>query len=212
MSHAGPQPPEAGLAARLEAEAALVAASLAAGCAWAAAGLVRLAGPAAAGERPGIVLPTAHLTRLGGAPLAALLRLGGAHPVPVGTVRDCPEEELREALGAAAAGLLVVDAGLTEVVAPARFLWLCREAGRPALVLDPASGRWPAWADGGAALVLSDGAALAGVASGILAGAAAAIAACRAVPAAAAFAAPAAVLEAIARRSVAGEPAQCQGA
>lgn len=209
MSHVPGSPagsaPEAGLARRLEAEAVAVAASLAAACAWAAAGLVRPA-PAAV---PRIVLPTAHLLRVEGAPLAALLRLGGAEPVPVGTVRDCPETELEDALAAAAAGLLVVADGVPEVVAPARFLWRCRCAGRPALLLDPASGRWAAWADGGADLVLIDGAVLTGVASGILAGSAGAIGACReARAAAAAFAAPPAVLEALAAGSAAGEPVQ----
>lgn len=215
MAHASDPPPgtdpEPRLAGRLEAEAVAVAASLAAACAWAAAGLARRSAPApqpSAAPRPRIVLPTAHLIRLGGAPLAALLRLGGAEPVPVGTVRDCLEAELDEALAMAAAGLVVVGEGVPELVAPARFLWLCRRAEVPALVLDPASGGWTAWADGGASLVLAEGAAVAGVACGILAGSAAWIGACRdARAAAAAFAAPPAVRQALAAGSAAREPA-----
>jgi seryl-tRNA(Sec) selenium transferase len=105
---------------------------------------------------------------------------------------------------------LFVDRELPEVLAPARFLWLCRRAGVPALILDPASGRWAAWADGGADLVVLDGRALAGTEAGILAGTAEAIAACAGVELAAAFRAPApvrAALEAaLAGAEAAGHP------
>ena len=69
----------------------------------------------------------------------------------------------------------------------------------PALILDPASGRWAAWVDGGAALVVLDCRTLLGVEAGILAGNAEAIAACRAAEAAsAAFHAPPALRAALA--------------
>lgn len=175
------------LAERLEAEAALLAASLPAALAWAVAGLVQRA----SGSRS-IVVPLGRLGRLAGAPLSALIGLGGGTPLPVGTVRDCPEAELERALAAPpAAALLVLEPELPELLAPARFLWLCRRARVPAVILDPGSGRWAAWADGGASLVLLDGRALAGVEVGILAGTAEAIAACAQCEAAAAtFAAP----------------------
>jgi seryl-tRNA(Sec) selenium transferase len=174
------------LAERLEAEAALLAAALPAALAWAVAGLVARAG----GPRS-ILVPLGQLGRLEAAPLAALIGLGGGTPLPVGTVRDCPEAELERALAEPpAAALLVLEPELPELVAPARFLWLCRRAHVPAVILDPGSGRWAAWADGGASLVLLDGRALAGVEAGVLAGTAAAIAACRATPVAAAFRAP----------------------
>jgi seryl-tRNA(Sec) selenium transferase len=178
---------EAVLADRLEAEGALLAASLAAATVWAAAGLL---GPGDKGGR--VVLPLAHLARLDGAPLTELIRLAGGAVTTLGTVRDCPETALERALGEApAAAALVVDPELPEVLPPARFLWLCRQARVPALILDPASGRWTAWADGGAALVVLDGRALLGVEAGILAGTAEAIAACRAAEApSAAFRAP----------------------
>lgn len=179
-------PLEAALADRLEAEAALLAASPAAALAWAVAGLLgRAAGPTA------LVLPTAHLARLDGAPLAGLVTLAGGTVRPVGTIADCPEAALEAALAGAAAALVVVDPALPEVVAPARFLWLCRRAAVPGVILDPASRRWSAWADGGAALVVADGRALPGVEAGILAGTAEAVEACRrAAAAAAAFRAP----------------------
>lgn len=193
---------EAVLAERLEAEGALLAASLAAATVWATAGLL---GPGDKGGR--VVLPLAHLARLDGAPLAELIRLAGGEPRAIGTVRDCPEAELARALAdRPAAALLLVDPELPEVLAPARFLWLCRQAAVPALILDPASGRWAAWADGGAALVVLDAGALLGVEAGILAGTAEAIAACRAAEAAsAAFHAPPTLRAALAGALAAGE-------
>ncbi|MCS7268953.1 MAG: hypothetical protein NZ704_12945 [Geminicoccaceae bacterium] len=196
------------LRALLECEAVLVAASLPAALAWAVAGLLRRSERGAA-----LVLPLAHLGRLQGAPLAELIRLGGAELRPVGTVGDCPEAEFVAALRRGAAGaLLFVAPEPPEVLAPARFLWLCRCEGVPAVVLDPASGRWAAWADGGAALVLLDGAALGGVACGLLAGSEEAIAACRAAEAAAAaFRAPGALLSALSAAFAASEKEQGRG-
>lgn len=192
------------LAERLEAEAALVAASLPAALAWAVAGLVQRASGSCS-----IAVPLGRLGRLEGAPLAALIRLGGGTPLPVGTVRDCPEAELERALAEpAAAALLVLEPDLPELLAPARFLWLCRRAKVPAVILDPSCGRWAAWADGGASLVLLDGRALAGVEAGILAGTAASIAACaRCEAAAAAFAAPGPLRAALVEALRAGERA-----
>jgi len=193
---------EAVLAARLEAEEALLAASLAAATVWATAGLL---GRGDKGRR--VVLPLAHLARLDGAPLTELIRVAGGEPEAVGTVRDCPEAEFARALAdRPAAALLLVDPELPEVLSPARFLWLCRQAEVPALILDPASGRWAAWADGGAALVVLDAGALLAVEAGILAGTAEAIAACRAAEAAsAAFRAPPALRAALAQALAAGE-------
>ncbi len=195
---------EAVLAERLEVEAALLAASLPAALAWAVAGLVERT----SGSRS-IAVPLGRLGRLEGAPIAALIGLGGGTPLPVGTVRDCPEAEFERALAEpAAAALLVVEPELPDVLAPARFLWLCRRAEVPAVILDPGSGRWAAWADGGASLVLLDGRALAGVEAGILAGTAEAIAACaRCEAAAAAFAAPGPLRTALVEALRAGERA-----
>lgn len=193
------------LAEKLEAEAVLPAASLAAALAWALAGLIARAAPA---HR--VLLPLAQLGRLEGAPLAALIRLAGGRPRPVGTVVDCPEPAFARALEERpAAALLVVDPALPEVLAPATFLFSCRRAAVPALILDPASQRWAAWADGGATLVVLDGAALTGVACGILAGTGEAIAACRAAEAAAAaFRAPPALEAALAAALAAGDERQ----
>lgn len=200
---------ERAIAERLEAEAALVAASLAAAFCWALAGLIARAAPAR-----GVVLPLAQLGRIEGAPLAGLIRLAGGRPRPVGTVADCPEPAFARALEERpATALLVVDPALPEVLPPASFLWCCRRARVPALILDAASGRWAAWADGGAALVVLDGAAWAGPACGILAGTGEAIAACRAAEAAAAaFRAPPVLRAGLAAVLAAGRQGQGQGA
>ncbi|MCL6608519.1 MAG: hypothetical protein K6T74_10535 [Geminicoccaceae bacterium] len=199
---------EAALAERLEAEAALLASSLAAATAWAVFGLV---GRTEVGRT--LVLPLAQLGRLDGAPLAELIRLAGGEARPVGTVRDCPDAAIARALDEAPAGAaLVVDPELPEVLPPASFLWLCRQARVPALIVDPASGRWAAWADGGAALVVLDCRTLLGVEAGILAGTAEAVAACRAAEAAsAAFRAPTALRAALGAALAAGEQGQGQG-
>jgi seryl-tRNA(Sec) selenium transferase len=200
---------ETALAERLEAEGALLAASLAAATVWALAGLL---GRGATGRD--VLLPLAHLGRIEGAPLAELIRLAGAEPRAVGTVRDCPEAELARALAdRPAAALLLVDPELPEVVPPARFLWLAREAAVPSLLLDAASGRWTAWLDGGASLVLLEAEALAGVEGGILVGDATAIAACRAAEAAsAACRAPTALRTALAAALAAREEREGRGA
>lgn len=195
------------IAARLEADAVLLAASLAAASAWAVGGLVALRAP----ERR-IVVPLAHLGRIAGAPLADLVRLAGAWLRPVGTVDACAEAAFARALDEKpAAALLYLDGKLPEVLAPARFLWLCRQAQVPAVVLDPNSGRWAAWADGGAALVVLDGGALLGVEVGLIAGSAEAITACRALSVAAAFAAPATARSALAAALAAREQGESEG-
>jgi seryl-tRNA(Sec) selenium transferase len=178
------------LAGLLTAEAAAVYRSLAGAVTVVAAALVAGTDPAAArrlpdaGGRPdGVVLPLAQAVELeDGLALTQLLRLGGAAPRLVGTAGRCEPDEVAAELArdGGVAGLHVRGGvGEAAVIGMAAFIWACRTAGRPALVLD-LTGEGPLAAlDAGADLVLLDPAtAFAAPSAGLVAGRASLLAAC----------------------------------
>jgi D-glucosaminate-6-phosphate ammonia-lyase len=152
----------AALARLLTAEAACLCSSPAAAVAVAVAG--RVAGmdlaavrglPEVAGRERRVVLPRGQVVELGGLSVLQLLRLGGAQPVEVGTVERCAAEELAAVLAGGAAAGLYVDGGPAPVgMAP--FVWECRGAGVPALVVGVGAGSPLAALDAGADLLVLD--------------------------------------------------------
>lgn len=177
------------VAERLHAEGGLATASLAGAVTLAAAacltGLdlarVRALPDRLAGGR-GVAVPAGQFVTFGDAPLEQLLRLAGAVPVPVGTVDAGGRHELEAALGPdMVAGLWVVGETTKPRDGPdlAGFVYTCRRAGKRTVVVDPASGRWTAWLDAGADLVVLDArAGLGGPEGGVLAGRLEAVRAC----------------------------------
>jgi D-glucosaminate-6-phosphate ammonia-lyase len=154
--------PLSALARLLTAEAACVCSSPAAAVAVAVAGCVAgldLAAvrglPEVAGRERRVVLPRGQVVELDGVSVLQLLRLGGARPVEVGAVERCAAEELAAVLAGGAAAGLYVDAGHAPVgMAP--FVWECRGAGVPALVVGVGAGGPLAALDAGADLLVLD--------------------------------------------------------
>lgn len=111
--------------------------------------------PQAHGLERRLVLQRRQVVEVDGVSLLQLLQLAGAEPVEVGTASRCGMDELAAYLAAgAAAGLFLAEAGAPGEL-PA-FVWACRSARVPALVLaDPTVGPLAAL-DAGADLVLVD--------------------------------------------------------
>lgn len=137
--------------------------------------------PDADGCRRPIVLQRGHATVIDGVPLLQLLRLAGGAPVEVGTARTCAADELAAVLTAgAAAGLFVAAEASEGLVDLPRFLWACRQARVPSIVLcGPALGPLAAL-DAGADLALVDPALVYdGPSAGLIAGGRGLVAACK---------------------------------
>jgi seryl-tRNA(Sec) selenium transferase len=111
--------------------------------------------PQTHGRECRLVLQRRQAVELAGVSLLQLLRLAGAAPVEVGTASGCETEELSAHLAEGAAAGLFLAEGVAPGELPA-FVWACREARVPALVLaDPTAGPLAAL-DAGADLVLVD--------------------------------------------------------
>jgi D-glucosaminate-6-phosphate ammonia-lyase len=135
--------------------------------------------PDTAGRPRRIVLQRGHAIELGGVPLLQLLRLAGAEPVEVGTVRRCAPDELDAALADGAVAGLCVAGTEPGLVDTARCVWACRTARLPSLVVADAAAGPLAALDAGADLVVIDVAALyGGPEAGVIAGRAGLVAAC----------------------------------
>jgi L-seryl-tRNA(Ser) seleniumtransferase len=176
------------LARLLTAEAAHVCSSIAGAAVVAVAGCVTGSDLATALRLPDvdrrerrIVLQLGQAAELGGVRLLQVLRLAGAQPVTVGMARACNEDELAATLAeGASAGLFVADPAndATGLVPLAPFVWACRRAGVPSLVLVP-GGLPLAALDAGADLVVVDVARVyGGPEAGLIAGRADLVAAC----------------------------------
>lgn len=111
--------------------------------------------PQAHGLERRLVLQRRHVVEVEGISLLQLLRLAGAAPIEVGTASGCRTDELSAHLALGAAAGLFLAEGVAPGELPA-FVWACREARVPALVLaDPTVGPLAAL-DAGAELVLVD--------------------------------------------------------
>lgn len=111
--------------------------------------------PQAHGLERRLVLQRRHVVEVEGVSLLQLLRLAGAIPVETGAASGCGTDELAAHLAQGAAAGLFVAEGAAPGELPA-FVWACREARVPALVLaDPTVGPLAAL-DAGADLVVVD--------------------------------------------------------
>jgi seryl-tRNA(Sec) selenium transferase len=129
--------------------------------------------PETGGRERRVVVQRGQVIELEGVSLLQLLRFAGAVPVEIGAARACPADALAAALAeGAAAGLLVAtDAGEGGLVALAPFVWACREAGVPAVVIAGCPPMPLTALDAGADLVLFDAARIAGApAAGLVVG------------------------------------------
>lgn len=149
----------------LTAEAAYLCRSLEAALVVTAAGCIAAPDPAEAttprpaGQENRILVPRRQVVRLGELSILQLLRFVGGSPVEVGTAEGWAVDELAVALRqGAAAGLFVIgdDPPVAEQGDMARFVWTCRKAGMPAVVLIAAKASPLAALDAGADLVLLD--------------------------------------------------------
>jgi seryl-tRNA(Sec) selenium transferase len=125
-----------------------------------------------------IVVQRGHVVELGGLSVAQILRIAGALPVEAGTVGRCREPELTALLAeGAASGLFIEAARGSELLGMAEFVWACRRAGVPSVVV--AADVPLAALDAGADLVVVDVAqAYGGQELGLIVGHAEALAAC----------------------------------
>jgi D-glucosaminate-6-phosphate ammonia-lyase len=173
------------LARLLTAEAACACSSFAGAAVVAVAG--RVAGmdlaaarrlPDAAGRERRVVLPRAQVVELAGCSVLQLLRVAGAEPVEVGTVERCAVEELAAVLAEGAVAGVHVERGPSPIgMAP--FIWACRGAGVPAVVLGTGSAGPLAPLDAGADLLVLDVArCYAGPSAGLIVGRRDLVAAC----------------------------------
>ena len=138
--------------------------------------------PRAPGRERRIVLQRAQAGAIGAMPLLQLLRLAGARPTEVGTSVACAADELAAMLACgAAAGLCRHDGRpASDLVDLPGFVWACRRAGVPALVLCEGAVSPLAALDAGADLVLLDPAACyGGEAAGLVLGDAERVGWCR---------------------------------
>jgi len=116
--------------------------------------------PEVGGRERRVVLQRGQVRAIEGAPLLQILRLVGAQPVEVGTTTACAADELEAILAeGAAAGLYL--AGPPLVGLPG-FVWACRSAGVPSVVVGDGTLSPLAALDAGADLVLVDPAPLHG--------------------------------------------------
>lgn len=175
------------LAEMLTAEAVWVASSVAGGIVTAVAAC--LAGrnlaavrrlPDTGGRERRVVVPLGQMRAVDGVLLEQLVRLAGAAPVLVGTAAACEADELAAFLAAGAAAALWLEpeagAGPMEM---ARFVWTCRAAAAPAIVVTGARTGVLSVLDAGATLAIVDGASYGVADAGVIAGQADLVAACR---------------------------------
>lgn len=134
--------------------------------------------PNAGGRERRIVVQCGQMVEFGGLSVAQILRITGALPVEAGTVGCCRGPELAALLAeGAAGGLFIEGAPGPELVGMAEFVWACRCAGVPSVVV-PANAPLAAL-DAGADLVVVDVAqAYGGQELGLIVGRAEAQAAC----------------------------------
>lgn len=156
--------PLAVLARLLTAPAAHAASSPAGALLVAVAALLTRADAAAALRLPvvddrdvRVVIQRGHVVELGGLPVERLLRLTGARPVEIGAVDHCAAAELQAVLADGAAGAVFVErpeAAGAGLIGPSAFVWACRQAAVPCLVV--AAGTPLPALDAGADLALVD--------------------------------------------------------
>lgn len=134
--------------------------------------------PDAGGRERRIVVQRGHVVEFGGLSVAQILRIAGALPVEAGTVGRCRGPELAALLAeGAAGGLFIEGAPRPGLLGMAEFVWACRCAGVPSVVV-PANAPLAAL-DAGADLVVVDVAqAYGGQELGLIVGRADALAAC----------------------------------
>lgn len=83
-----------------------------------------------------LVVQRGHMVEVDGLSAAQILRVAGASPVEVGTVERCREAELAALLAdGAAGGLFIAGMPGAGLLGMAEFVWACRRAAVPALVL-----------------------------------------------------------------------------
>ncbi len=143
------------------------------------AAVLRLPDPT--GRERRLVVQRSHVVEVSGVALTQLVRFAGGVPVEAGTAERCHATDLGALLAdGATCGLFVEPKrrGAGEVVGMAEFVWACRRAEIPSIVMQ--TGAPLAALDAGADLVLVDAAAAyGGTAIGLLAGRVDLIAACR---------------------------------
>jgi len=117
----------------LETEAACLTASLPGAIVMAIGHLKRR-------RRGGVALPVAHVVDFG-PPATALIAAAGASARLVGSVGGLAEDDLTEACRQSDVALCVIAPGAAEIITPATFSWIARQAGAATLLVIDAADR-----------------------------------------------------------------------